>query len=113
PRTGRADRRLRGMPEERQPLGAPPHVPDVWEDRLLRLLSEPACEPPCTRGRASGRPLGRARRGLELVLRRRGDVRPDLTRVPTFGRDLRAQPPLGTAAASAERRFACSPPPQP
>ena len=36
------DRRLRGVPEDRRSLGAPAHVHDVREDRLLRLLAEQA-----------------------------------------------------------------------
>ena len=68
-------RRLRGVPEDRRPLGAPAHVRDLREDRLLRLVAEPARVPARARGRAPDRPLRRARRGLELVLRRRGRVR--------------------------------------
>src|SRR6476659_2203574 len=43
-------------------------------DPLLRLVAEQACEQTRARVGASDRPLGGARRGLELVLRRRGDV---------------------------------------
>ena len=69
------DRRLRGVPEDRRPLGAPAHVHDLREDRLLRLVAEPPRARGTRRGRAPDRPLGRAGRGLELVLRRRGRVR--------------------------------------
>src|SRR3954452_10214517 len=43
-------------------------------DPLLRLVAEQACQQARARVGASDRPLGGARRGLELVLRRRGDV---------------------------------------
>ena len=57
-------------------LGAPAHVHDVRQDRLLRLLAEPPRDPPCRRVRPPDHPLRRAGRGLELVLHRRGRVRP-------------------------------------
>src|SRR5688500_14907165 len=58
-------------------MGASPDVPHVREDRLLRQLAEPAREPALPRGRPSARALGRAGRGLVVVLRGRGDARPE------------------------------------
>src|SRR5689334_22743142 len=43
-------------------------------DPLLRLVAQQACEQARARVGAPDRPIGGARRGLELVLRRRGDV---------------------------------------
>ena len=63
-------------------LGAPAHVPGVRPHRLLRQLAEPPRHRAHPRDRASDHPLGRARRGLELVLRRRGDVPPAPAREP-------------------------------
>src|SRR5215216_2167227 len=76
PRAAGRDRRLRGVPEDRRPLGAPADVPDMREDRLLRLIPQPARQPPCPRGRSSGLAVRRAGRGLVVVRRRRRDVRP-------------------------------------
>jgi predicted Zn-dependent protease with MMP-like domain len=47
-------------------------VHDVRKDRLLRLVAEQARHCAWTRERPSDHSLSRARRGLELVLRRRG-----------------------------------------
>src|SRR5690348_3118546 len=70
------DRRLRGVPEDRRPVGPPSHVRDVREDRLLRLLAQPPRVAARAGGRTPDRPLRRARRGLELVLCGRGRLRP-------------------------------------
>src|SRR5207249_3169439 len=64
----RDDRRLRGVSEDRKQLGAPAHVHDVREDRLLRLVAEQACNRTWTRERPSDHSFRRAWRGLELVL---------------------------------------------
>src|SRR5581483_9380138 len=45
------------------------------QDRLLRPVAEPPRTPARNRGRASDHPLRSARRGLELVLRRRPRLR--------------------------------------
>src|SRR6185295_2758331 len=71
----RRDRRLRGLPCDRRQLGAPAHVHDVREDRVLRLLAESPRHPSRRRIRTSHHPLRRAGRGLELVLRRRSRLR--------------------------------------
>src|SRR5690242_3164826 len=54
---------------------APAHVPDLRQDRVLRLLTAPARLGPCPHRRASHHPLRGAGRGLELVFRGRGRVR--------------------------------------
>src|SRR4029079_19818399 len=60
------------------------HVRDLREDLLLRVVAEPARVEARTRGGASQRLLGGARRGLELVFRRRGRVRPRMTSLPAL-----------------------------
>ena len=49
-RAARRRARVRGVPEDRRPLGAPAHVPDLRQDRLLRLVAQPARQPPRARG---------------------------------------------------------------
>src|SRR5439155_11458374 len=63
-----------GVLEDRKRLGASAHVHDVREDRLLRLIAEQARNRTWRRERPSDHSLCRARRGLELVLPRRGGV---------------------------------------
>src|SRR3954462_5937341 len=63
------------MPEDRLDLGASADVHGVRQDRLLRRLAQPSRVEARARGLASHHQVGRARRGLELVLRRRGRVR--------------------------------------
>src|SRR3954451_16045544 len=75
PRPARRDPRLRGLPRHRRALGPPAHVPALRPHRLLRQLTESSCQQARRRERPRGRALGRARRGLELVLPRRGRVR--------------------------------------
>src|SRR5689334_23829923 len=70
------------MSEDRRSVDAPPDVRNLREDRLLRLVAEPPRVEARARSRSPYRPLGRARRGLELVLRRRGRVRPRMTSLP-------------------------------
>ncbi len=67
-------RRLRGLPAHRRQVAAPPDLPDVWTRRLLRRLTQSACVGARPRHVASDHPFARTRRGLELVLRRRGGV---------------------------------------
>src|SRR5262249_32253234 len=66
---------MRGVPEDRGPLGPPADVHDLRQDRLLRLVAESPCETACEGGRRPDRPVGGAGRRLELVLHRRGGVR--------------------------------------
>src|SRR5438477_1725921 len=79
PRGSRGDRRLRGVPEDRRLVGAPAHVSGLREDRLLRQLAEQARDGALPRDLASDHPLGRARRGLVVVLRRRDRARARLS----------------------------------
>src|SRR5438034_8007157 len=74
-RVAAADSGLRGLPRDRLALGASAHVPDLRQDRLLRLITEPARPQARGRRRSSARPFRRAGRGLELLLRRRRRVR--------------------------------------
>ena len=60
----RAAPRLRGLPEDRRPVGAPADVPGVRQGRLLRQLAEQARDRALPRDRAPADPLGRAGRGL-------------------------------------------------
>src|SRR3954468_4325704 len=62
------------MPQDRRPLGAPSPLSVVRHDPLLRLVAQPARQQARARVRPSDRAVRRARRGLELVLRRRGHV---------------------------------------
>ena len=68
-------RRLLRVPTHRRLVGAPPRVHDVRRGRLLRQLAEQARDGALPRDRAPDHPLARARRGLVLVLRRRGRFR--------------------------------------
>ena len=54
-------------------LGAPADVPDLRPHRLLRQLARQTRHRPSPGDRPPDHPLGRAGRGLELVLRRRAD----------------------------------------
>ena len=56
------------------PLGPSADVPGLRPHRLLRQLGGQTRDRPLRGDRAPDRPLGRAGRGLELVLRRRADV---------------------------------------
>src|SRR3989442_5824704 len=63
---------LRGLPEDRSLVGAPARMHDLWARWVLRLIAQSPCL-------ASRQDLGtsdlevvRARRGLDVVLRRRG-----------------------------------------
>ena len=61
---------VRGLRARRvHPVGAPAQVPGVRAHGLLRLLAAPAREPALRRDRTPGDALGRARRGVALVLR--------------------------------------------
>src|SRR5712691_2364246 len=62
---------VRGVLADRGFLGSPAVVPDLRPRRLLRSVKEPACHEALSRDRAPPDPVGRARRGLDLVLRRR------------------------------------------
>jgi uncharacterized membrane protein YbhN (UPF0104 family) len=59
-RVAPAHRGLRGMPQDRIRVGAPAHVRDVREDRVLRQLPEPAREQARTRRQPPDLPLSRA-----------------------------------------------------
>src|SRR3954453_3569278 len=62
------------MPRDGRALGPSAHVPVLRPRRLLRQLAEPPRKRARARDRASDRALGAARRGMELVLRRRERV---------------------------------------
>src|SRR3954454_14788321 len=62
------------MPRDGRALGPSAHVPVLRPRRLLRQLAEPSRKRARARHRAPDRPLGAARRGMELVLRRRDRV---------------------------------------
>ncbi len=64
--------RLRGLPAYRRLVGPSAHLHDMRSHGLLRFVAEPACHQAPSSGRPSDRPLDGARRGLGLVLRRRG-----------------------------------------
>ena len=66
----RASARVRGVRQDRRPVGAPAHVPAVREGRLLRQLAEPPRNRALRGDGASADPLRRAVRGVEVVLRR-------------------------------------------
>src|SRR5207244_1579952 len=59
----------------RRPLAPPPALSQLRRSWLLRLLSQSPREQARGRPRASDRAVVRARRGLVLVLRRRGRLR--------------------------------------
>jgi len=65
--TGRG-RGLWGVPRDRWALGPPAAVPDLRARRLLRQLDRQTRDRPPPGDRPPDHPLGRARRGLELVL---------------------------------------------
>ena len=70
------ERRLRGLPAHRRPLGAPAHVHAMRPRRLLRQLTEPPRHRPLARApRPPADPLLRTGRGLVVVLRRRPVLR--------------------------------------
>ena len=94
---------LRGVPEDRRPLGPSPALPDVRQDRLLRLLAQPARQQARGRRRASDRALGRARRGLELVLRGRAHVPRDAPSEPRPAGRPGRRPPAGARRSRAAR----------
>src|SRR3954470_17151069 len=60
------------MPRTRRHLGASAAVPHLWQRRLLRRLEEQARDEALPFHQPSDRHIDRARRGLELVLHRRG-----------------------------------------
>ena len=72
-------------------LGAPADVPDLRPRRLLRQLDRQARHRPPPGHRAPDHPLGRAGRGLELVLRRRSDDAPQPRLSPEFSLSLRGE----------------------
>src|SRR6185295_5873488 len=63
---------MRGVPADRVPLGPSAAVPDLRARRLLRPVPGQARPPARRPGRPSDHPVVRARRGLAVVLRRRG-----------------------------------------
>src|SRR5215216_1350253 len=66
---------VRGVPGQRRLMGAPPNVPELRPDRLLRQLAEPTRFEARAGDGARDRALGRAGGGVELVLRGRGRLR--------------------------------------
>jgi monovalent cation/hydrogen antiporter len=63
-------RRLPGMPRPGVGMGAPAPVPRLRPHRLLRFVARPPCRRPLPPDRPPGDAVGRARRGVALVLRR-------------------------------------------
>src|SRR5437763_145220 len=59
------------MPGHGRYMGAPSPVPDLRARGVLRRFEEQACHEALPLDAASDRDFARARRGLELVLRRR------------------------------------------
>src|SRR3989475_8801773 len=66
---------LRGVSQDGGHLGAPAALRELRARRLLRLVQEQARDETCARNRTSGRQVSRARRELDVLLRRRRDVR--------------------------------------
>ena len=85
-------------------LDAPPHVPRLRKDRLLRQLPEPPRDGALSRDRPSAHALRRAPGGLVLVLRRRGRL---AARAPV-GRAIGVALPL---RANRHSRTVCRPRP--
>ena len=75
PQTDPQRSRLQGVPRDGSALAPPAPLPRVRARRLLRLVAEHARDEALPRHRASPRPLVRARRGVVVVLRRRGRLR--------------------------------------
>src|SRR5262245_18324511 len=66
-----AGARLRGLPQDRRRVGAPPRVLDLWPRRLLRLVTESPRYAAPPHNAPPDHHLGRSRRGLDVVLCRR------------------------------------------
>jgi hypothetical protein len=64
---------LRRMSQDRQHLGPPPHVPRMWQGRLLRLIPPSPRYRPLPRNRPPHHALRPTRRRLALVLHRPED----------------------------------------
>ena len=105
-------RGLRGLPADGRQVAAPPHLPDLRPCRVLRRLAQPARHGARPRHVAPDHPITGARRGLELVLRRRRrvphrrDPRPDphppVTAPAVTGSACDARRPRGFQAFIAE-----------
>src|SRR4051812_42989404 len=72
-RRGRVDQtaappRVRGVREDGRPLGAPPHLPAVWRDALLRQLPESPCQRACEEQPSSRDRLRGTGRTLAVLL---------------------------------------------
>jgi thioredoxin reductase (NADPH) len=70
-RQGTPAQRVRGMREDRSPVGSPPDVPGVRPDALLRQLPQSPREQARPGAGPSGHRFRRARRALALLLSRR------------------------------------------
>jgi thioredoxin reductase (NADPH) len=68
---GPPEQGVRGVREDRSPVGSPPDVPGVRQHALLRQLAESPREQARPGGRASRDRLRRARRALAVLLSRR------------------------------------------
>ena len=76
-----AARRLSVVHRGRRLVEAPPPVPDLRQDRLLRREPQPPRQRPLPRRQSRDHPVGRTRRGLDLVLRGRGEPPQDRGRL--------------------------------
>src|SRR5580692_4604715 len=63
---------MQGMPGDGRYVGSSAIVPRVRSRRLLRFFQEQACDQALSSSQASHHSVVRVRRGLALVLRRRG-----------------------------------------
>src|SRR5207302_4380574 len=65
---------VRGVPEDRGPMGPSPALPDLRQGGLLRFLAKQARDQTFPPGASPDSPVYRARRELGLVLCGRGDA---------------------------------------
>ena len=107
-RAAASSARLRGMREDGEHLDAPAHVPLVREDRLLRQLTEQARDGALPGDRASADPLGRAVRGMVVVLRRRDAALPRRIRLARWRRRASSSR-LSTTRRWRSKRFGSRP----
>src|SRR5207244_9923920 len=116
-RAARVRRRLRGVPARRRQVAAPTDLSHVRSRRLLRRLPQPPRDRSPSGDLALDHPLARTWRGLELVLPRRGRIRPRRPSrhdaYPTLAApelSPKAMTPYGVQAASPTSLPACGTP---